>query len=768
MNDPELIITGRIANRKGYVVLNASLNKKSIFTDEIRIANAKARSDFVKRLCDGRKGISKNDVNMQLEDIAGRIDTLEVNRSDATSSSDEYRFTDSGIEYLKPTWEGSVPVKLTNFAAQIVSDIIKDDGIERKHFLEIEAHLSNRTHRFTILASKFISMNWCIDHLGPKAIVFAGFSRKDHTRVAIQHLSSDIETHVIFVHTGWREIEGHGQCYLHAAGAIGPKGPVKDIEVQLPIELSRFMLPDPPEGDDLHIAIQSAVKLLDIGPRHITYSLFAAVLRAALGNTDFSIHLAGATGVFKSELAALFQSFFGKTLDARSLPGSWSSTENALEELCFVAKDSVVVVDDFAPTGTSSDIPRYHKKADRVFRAQGNRSGRGRLKSDGTLKNSRPPRGMILSTGEDIPAGESLRARLFVLELSQGDIGTEQLTSCQEDARAGRYAESMVGFIQWVAGRYDDIRVRLDKRIPELRNEAAKMGQHQRTPTIVAELHAGFEVFLTFTEEVGALSVSEVDNLRIANWEALGEAAAAQAQHHEASEPTKVFLQLLRSAITSGVAHVADVDGEAPISVGPEALGWRKHNSGAGNYQDDEWRPLGALVGWINDDNLYLEPGAAFKVAQKMATETDRINVQMKTLIKRLREKGHLVTWDKVRKKNIIRIHLQGSRRSVLHLRATLLILRAQRAQQTQKTVTCSNSEGNEGPNWVKNETQANSDPLFGPTTCSNSEGKDKEGPIGPIGPKMEEDTVTNITTINSHSVSPVEEEEEEVEEWTG
>ena len=48
-------------------------------------------------------------------------------------------------------------------------------------------------------------------------------------------------------------------------------------------------------------------------------------------------------------------------MDARHLPGSWSSTGNALEGLAFSAKDVLLVVDDFAPTGSATDVQRMHR-----------------------------------------------------------------------------------------------------------------------------------------------------------------------------------------------------------------------------------------------------------------------------------------------------------------------------------------------------------------------------------------------------------------------
>jgi hypothetical protein len=100
------------------------------------------------------------------------------------------------------------------------------------------------------------------------------------------------------------------------------------------------------------------------------------------------VYLAGPSGTFKSELAALFCQHFGEQLDKIHLPANWSSTGNSLELLAFAAKDVMLVIDDFAPCGNqsaSSTAPDGRP----VFRAQGNHSGRQR--SQGKRAMSAPP-----------------------------------------------------------------------------------------------------------------------------------------------------------------------------------------------------------------------------------------------------------------------------------------------------------------------------------------------------------------------------------------
>src|SRR5260370_34857800 len=109
-------------------------------------------------------------------------------------------------------------------------------------------------------------------------------------------------------------------------------------------------------------------------------------------------------------------------MDRLRLPDNWSSTANSLEMLTFYAKDALLVIDDFAPQGSAVDVSGYHATAGRVLRSAGNQSGRGRLDSNSSLQEPKHPRALILSTGEDIPRGHSIRARLLTLELSHGTI----------------------------------------------------------------------------------------------------------------------------------------------------------------------------------------------------------------------------------------------------------------------------------------------------------------------------------------------------------
>jgi hypothetical protein len=587
-------------------------------------------------------------------------------------------FEQSGCIYRNvQTVEGPVPIALCNFSARIVDDMVHDDGAEQTRYLAVEGTLASGQplSRANVLAAEYARMEWIVPSWGTHAVVYAGLGTKDHLRTALQLLSGDVPSRTIYRHLGWRKI-GVDWVYLHAGGAVGASGLADDIPVILPEALAGFRLPAPPEGAKLADAVRASLGLLRLGPDRLTFPLVAAVYRAVLGDTDFALHLAGPTGAYKSEAAALAQQHFGPGMVRKNLPASWSSTGNALEGLAFTAKDALLAVDDFCPVGSSADVQRYHKEADRLFRGQGNRAGRQRLRADATLRPAKPPRGLMLSTGEDTPRGQSLRARLLVLDVSPGDFGPQPpaanptLSACQRDANGGKYAAALAGFIRWLAPQLDDIRGGLLDELTELRDQARSDGQHARTPGIVADLALGLRYLLDFALVVGAIAETERAELWKRGWGALTEAAAVQAAHLATAEPTGLFLRLLSAAVASGYAHIANVDCDEPPE--PQRWGWRLEQFRTKDGTDFVARPQGVRVGWLVEGELYLEPEASFAAVQCFARDqNESFAVTAHTLRRRLKEKGLLASVDDRRQKLTVRKTLQGTRRDVLHLART-------------------------------------------------------------------------------------------------
>ena len=445
--------------------------------------------------------------------------------------------------------------RLTNFTSRIVASVAEDDGVETRRMFTIENEVHGETQSFDVPSDQFAGLSWVLDRLGPKAIVFSGVSVRDHARVAIQHFSPPAESRHTFTHTGWRQVEGEW-VYLHGNGAVGREGHAAAVSVRLEGALAPYALPEPPEGADLAAAVRASLGFLLAAPDVTTFPLFAAAWRAVLGSSDLAVWLLGPSGEGKSELAALVQQHWGPALDRTHLPGSWSSTSNALEGTAFLAKDAVFVVDDFAPQGSPSDVSRMHKDADRLIRSQGNGQGRQRMRADSTLRPAKPPRGLILGTGEDVPAGFSLRARMAVVEVAKGSVSWKEVTRCQADAAAGLYASCMSGFLRWVAADYEATVRDLPARVATIRAAAARDGDHKRTPNTTANLALGLDAFSRFSVATGVMGEAEREAFMARGWVALMALCDSQAQHQQHAEPAARFLALLagrsrRAAATS-------------------------------------------------------------------------------------------------------------------------------------------------------------------------------------------------------------------------
>ena len=67
---------------------------------------------------------------------------------------------------------------------------------------------------------------------------------------------------------------------------------------------------------------------------------------------------------------------------------------------------------------------------------------------------------------------------------------------------------------------------------------------------------------------------------------------------------------------------MATPEGREPALEGsytPETWGWRRVKGGP--LAPDEFRPQGERIGWVELENLYLEPDSSFTVAQKLGSD---------------------------------------------------------------------------------------------------------------------------------------------------
>ncbi len=614
-----------------------------------------------------RKGDAADFVREQGNTACEGIDALLISATDLELDESHladqarglpYRRTAHGIVWRK----GDSDQLLANFDARVVGEVSEDDGVSERMVLELEARQGARSAARRMTVETFRSLDWAIEMLGAAAIVSPGPSMAGRFRAAVQALSGSPPRRRVFRHTGWREIDGE-QVYLHAAGGIGRGGQRHDLEVALGGALSRFELPSPTDdAGRLAERVRASLSLAELTEDAVVIPVLASVWRSVLGPADFGVFIIGRTGAGKSELASLAMAHFGD-FDARHLPGSWSSTANALEQMAFTAKDAVLVVDDFAPSGARQDRQRMHQAADRLLRAQGNRAGRQRLRADATLLDARPPRGTIISTGEDLPLGHSLRARCVVVELDALDWS--RLTDAQEAARDGAFAEAMAGFLRWLAPRMNEMPARLGRLLNDARRHLRDETLHRRIADSSTHLLAAVDTFLEFATESAAVTGQEAAAWHARAVTALRANAAAQEQHHRAADPVHRFHELVTAALVSGDAHIAGqhASNASTVPEHPDRWGWVPSAGGS------SWIARGSRIGWIDGEGLFLEPTAAYAAAGRMAEATgEGLPVTPYVLQKRLADAGVIRTEsDGSSRRYTVRHSIGGRRLRVLH-----------------------------------------------------------------------------------------------------
>ena len=239
-------------------------------------------------------------------------------------------------------------------------------------------------------------------------------------------------------------------------------------------------------------------------------------------------------------------------------------------------------------------------KASRLLRAQGNLQGRGRLRADLSERPDYPPRGLIISTGEQHPIGQSILARTPVIEVLRSTIDLAALSEAQRNA--GRLAHAMVGYIMWLTPQVSGLRPLLTETFKGTRQRVTKEGEHLRIPEALAHLWLGLHCALTYAEEIGACSRIEAEGLRAKAWEALLSLGRTQSQLVAGEKPSERFLRVLHALLMQGRILLSP-------RLGPTALPRTGEN----------------LVIWHDDDALYMDPESTFQAVARFCHESGEV-----------------------------------------------------------------------------------------------------------------------------------------------
>ena len=308
-----------------------------------------------------------------------------------------------------------------------------------------------------------------------------------------------------------------------------------------------------------------------------------------------------------------------------------------------------MILDDYLGTTRHEEIMRF------IVRVAGNESGRGRL-----TEGDRPPRGLLVVTGQVQPPGRSLNARLFTLHFRDepGWKDKQKYQKAKAISRDGSLALAMGAFLESLAPRYGDLQANLEVLKEDYGQEVAGLANHSRTPGIYGDLMLGVEKWVNFSWVIGAITDEEQQDYLSAAQSAVSAAVIAQAplvRSMEETDELEIVRFALKEAIKSGKAYVSgpSANDVAMGKGGSRHLGWK-----------------------IDPKGVYLIPDAVFDVATEMAIELSlTVPETKKSLHAKLRKSSYLLTsnWDMRRKSTASRRVIEGKERTVLRLQPKFL-----------------------------------------------------------------------------------------------
>ena len=508
----------------------------------------------------------------------------------------------------------AVYTPLSNFAPLIKEEITRDDGVECRKEMRVEA-IGEDGRPFPpaiVPAAKLTGMAWVLTDLGTRANIHAGQNKKDQLRNAMQSASlPGLMQSTVYSHTGWRKIGGKW-LYLYHGGAIGAAG----LSVELEGNLAAYSLP-PVEAVN---AKASSRAFLDMGALRITAPLLCTMYLAPLFHfmkeagcaPAFIPFVAGATGTRKTTITTLALSHFGN-FNPKQPPASFADTVNSIRRKAFVLKDMPLLVDDYHPNTDRRSRAAMCGAAQQLARAWGDHAERGRMQSDLTVKQTEPPRGMGIMSGEDVPdTGESGVARLYVIDVKAGDVYVDDaLTLLQEQAARGVLAQAMRGYIEQLAIRANELPQALHGLFTAHRRDVMNRmpSTHGRIQEAVACLMVGMDFM---AEYLGCVDMKE------AIVQALIENATEQQSYIGSEKPVDLFMNSLRELLSTKRAHIQNIGDP---------------------FIDAE------IVGCCQGDRVYLYASTAYKmVFQHCIAQGGGFPISKGQLWKRMNEQGLLET----------------------------------------------------------------------------------------------------------------------------
>jgi len=530
---------------------------------------------------------------------------------------------DGGYSEVRETKSSVEIITHSNFLAKIDEVKVFDDGVNKNIHFSISgiANGESPLPNVTIESKNYSNMLWAIPHWGNQAIFFSN-SSKDAVRFAIQITSKNAPEVVYHYQNGW-DFDGKQYSYFFPDGVIGQSTKnTTDIS-----ELKGYGFESPDKIPPV-LECYNAVKVfLDVSATPeakgvpvflLSFGLLSLLmekLKAELIEIKFQGWLYGKTGSFKTAISLVLLNFFGTFTNP---PATFADTIVSIERQLYLAKDALLILDDFHPAMSPSEKKAKEGLASKVIRMVGDRTGKRRAKSNLQMNKTYNPRGNVLITGEDIPSGHSTNSRLMAIELGFGDIDSGKLTYLQNN---GHLLNGFTyHYIQHLSEAvYNCDGVSFKEEFLAYRDKASNENRHRRFAEAVALLHVSWNQLLKFFLKIEAISETEYQIMLDEGWQVFIKIAEAQNDIAQSQDDVSKYMSALREMITT--KQIVSVDKSAPAHLASQ---------GTMCYHDS--------------DNYYLVPEVTYiKVKEFLDRKGEHLGIKDHMLRKMLADRNCIV-----------------------------------------------------------------------------------------------------------------------------
>ncbi len=524
--------------------------------------------------------------------------------------SERYLEAEGGIVYERQTERGQVKQVVSTWTAHVREWLTQhhDDG-QSEHVMRLQLRHAERTLTLDVPSELFGDANALQRFIAAQAggiyTVRAGMSK--HLVPAIMALSGELPQRSTYRFVGWTQRDGQW-VYVSPQVSVTGQGYVPHPpEVELETRLRDYGLVQ----TNWPLSLQAFTSTIAVLPKRLAPTLLAFAMLLVVQRffpaaaPRPAIYLVGTSGSGKSEIAALLSSFYGQfTRDTP--PAQWGDTVNTVEALGYALADALYWVDDYkACYADERTFTRFLQSYSRGM-------GRGRLTRDAKLRQERPCRGVLLSTGETTIEGEaSILARMLVLDVPPWEQRDPQGKGLAQAETLRQYLSGFTAhFAAWVATRADagtlskHLANGFEQSVQGYRaNLKARMGQQANTGRMIQN----WALLVTVYRLLGEFLESQQAEGILPGWQ---DAIVETVQAIQEERAGQVFIDTLGQLLASGQALLA-TDMRTPEAP----------------------RPGATIVGYLEGQFIYLLPDIAFREVnrgQPLKFTANAIGAQLK------------------------------------------------------------------------------------------------------------------------------------------